>query len=511
MIDQTATELLAQLNSGRLTSVQATEAFLDRIQRHDGAVRAFLHVDVYAALASAEQIDRRRKNGKPLGRLAGLPVAVKDVLCTRGEPTTCASRILKDFCPPYDATVIARLKAADAVLIGKTNMDEFAMGGSNENSAFYPTHNPWDLTRIPGGSSGGAAACVAARMAPLSVGSDTGGSIRCPAGLCGVTGMKPTYGRVSRYGLVAFASSLDQIGPLARTAEDVALLLEVLAGHDPLDSTSVDLPVPEYAETVRQPLKRLRIGLVAEHSGEGLDPQVEAAVREATAVYKSLGATVKEVSLPHSKYAVATYYIIAPCEASSNLARYDGAHYGHRTDEKEMMAELEAQRKKLEEAGDAVGLDELDNAIIRMYRRSRAEGFGAEVKRRIMLGTYALSAGYYEAYYKKALKVRRLIRQDFDRAFEEVDLIAGPVCPTPAYKIGEKIDDPLSMYLFDLYTVSTNLAGICGISIPCGFSRDGLPIGLHLQAPAFEEERLLRGAQMFQQATDWHTRKPTLD
>ena len=511
LTDQTATELLARLNSGDLSSVQVTEAFLDQVSRQDGKIRAFLRVDAQAALDRAEQIDRRRKEGKPLGRLGGLPVAVKDLLCTRGEPTTCASRILQDFRPPYDATVITRLKAEDAVPIGKTNMDEFAMGSSTENSAFHLTHNPWDLTRVPGGSSGGAAACVAARMAPLSVGSDTGGSIRCPAALCGITGMKPTYGRVSRYGLVAFASSLDQIGPLARTAEDAALLLEVLAGHDPLDSTSIDLPVPKYTLAVRQPVGDLRIGLVAEHFGEGLDPEVEAAVRQAVRVYGSLGATLKEVSMPQSKYAVATYYIIAPCEASCNLARYDGAHYGRRTDEKELIAELEAERERLQEAGDAAALDALDNPLIRMYRRSRAEGFGAEVKRRIMLGTYALSAGYYDAYYLKALKVRRLIREDFDRAFKEVDLIAGPVTPTPAYKIGQMIDDPLSMYLFDLYTVSTNLTGICGISIPCGFSSEGLPIGLQLQAPPFQEELLLRAAHMFQQATDWHQRKPTLD
>jgi aspartyl-tRNA(Asn)/glutamyl-tRNA(Gln) amidotransferase subunit A len=322
--------------------------------------------------------------------------------------------------------------------------------------------------------------------------------------------MKPTYGRVSRYGLVAFASSLDQIGPLGRTAEDMALLLEILAGHDPLDSTSIDVPVPPYTQTIGKPLENLRIGLVREHFGEGLHSEVEAAVREAVRVYQSLGATVKQVSLPHGKYAVATYYIIAPCEASSNLARYDGVHYGHRTNEKEMVAELDAKRRRLQKAGDTAAAEKLDNALIRMYRRSRSEGFGPEVKRRIMLGTYALSAGYYDAYYKKALKVRRLIRQDFDKAFEEVDLIAGPVTPTPAFKLGEKVDDPLAMYLFDLYTVSTNLAGLPGISIPAGFSSAGLPIGLQLQAPTFEEDRLLRGAHMFQQATDWHTRKPTL-
>ena len=510
LTDATATQLLARLGAGQLTSTQVTEAFLERIRRHDKAVGAFLRVDPEAALRQAAAVDQKRRSGRPVGRLGGLPVAVKDLLCIEGEPTTCASKILEDFRPPYDATVIARLKAADAVLLGRTNMDEFAMGGSTENSAFQLTHNPWDLERIPGGSSGGAAAAVAASMAPLAVGSDTGGSIRQPAGLCGVAGMKPTYGRVSRYGLVAFASSLDQIGPLAHTAEDAALLLEVLAGHDPRDATSIDLPVPPYTETIGQPLAGLRIGLVREHFGEGLDAEVEAAVREAIRVYESLGAGVRELSMPHGKYAVATYYIIAPCEASSNLARYDGAHYGYRTDQQAMMAELEAERRTLREAGDTAALEELDGPLVRMYRRTRAEGFGAEVKRRIMLGTYALSAGYYEAYYKKALKVRRLIRGDFDEAFKEVDLIAGPVTPTPAFKLGEKVDDPLSMYLFDLYTAVTNLAGIGGISIPCGFSSGGLPIGLHLQAPPFEEERLLRGAHMFQQATDWHQRRPLL-
>ena len=510
LIDQTASRLLAGLGSGEFSSVELTRAFLNHIGQHNGSLNAFLRVNTETALGRAKDIDNRRANGQQIGRLGGLPVAVKDLLCTAGEPTTCASRILEDFRPPYDATVIARLKVADAVIIGKTNMDEFAMGGSGENSAFGPTRNPWDTDRIPGGSSSGAAVCVASSMAPLSLGSDTGGSIRCPAGLCGVTGLKPTYGRVSRYGLVAFASSLDQIGPLASTVEDTALLLEVLAGHDQKDSTSVDLPVPNYTETVDQPLEGLKIGLVDEHFGEGLDAEVGAAVRRAMTVFESLGAKVQRVSMPHAKYAVATYYIISSSEASSNLARYDGAHYGRRTDEKQMLAELQAQRKQLEAAGNEQGLSNLDNALIRMYRRSRSEGFGDEVKRRIMLGTYALSAGYYDAYYKKALKVRRLIREDFDRAFEQVDLIAGPVCPTPAYKIGEKIDDPLSMYLIDLYTASGNLAGVPGISIPCGQSGRGLPIGLQLQAPPFEEERLLRGANMFQHATDWHEKKPML-
>jgi aspartyl-tRNA(Asn)/glutamyl-tRNA(Gln) amidotransferase subunit A len=511
MIDQSATELIDQLSAGQVTSLEITRAFLARIEQQDGAVRAFLRVDSAGALAQAEAIDRRRKAGQTVGRLQGLPVAVKDVLCARDEPTTCGSRMLEGFCPPYDATVVARLRAADAVLIGRTNMDEFAMGGSNENSAFFPTHNPWDLSRVPGGSSGGSAAAVAARMAPLALGSDTGGSIRCPAALCGVTGLKPTYGRVSRYGLVAFASSLDQVGPMGRTAADCAILLEVLAGRDPLDSTSIDQPVPRYAETVGEPLLGLRLGLVREHFGEGLDPEVEAAVREAVRIYESLGATIKHVSLPHSRYAVATYYIIAPCEASGNLARYDGVRYGHRAgkgDSPHLCAAPEGPSRQMGTI--AVSDTVSDTALLRMYRDSRSEGFGREVKRRIMLGTYALSAGYRDAYYKKALKVRRLVRQDFDRAFQQVDLIVGPVTPTPAFKLGERIDDPLAMYLFDLYTVSTNLAGIAGISIPCGFSSGGLPIGLHLQSPPLCEERLLRGAAMFQRATDWHTRRPPL-
>ena len=471
-----------------------------------------MRVDPPAALAQAEEIDRRRKAGKPLGRLAGLPVAVKDVLCTQGEPTTCASRMLENFRPPYDATVIAKLKAADAVLIGRTNMDEFAMGGSNENSAFFPTHNPWDLSRIPGGSSGGSAACVAARMAPLAVGSDTGGSIRCPAGLCGITGLKPTYGRVSRYGLVAFASSLDQIGPLGQTAEDCALLLEVLAGHDPQDSTSIDLPVPQvHAKRSGSRWKACGSGWSASISAKGSTPRSRRRCARRSASTSRSGRR-------SSSFRCRTASTPWPRTTSSPPARpraiwpaTTASTTAIAPTRRQMVAELEAEREALQKAGDAAGADELDNALIRMYRRSRSEGFGPEVKRRIMLGTYALSAGYYDAYYKKALKVRRLIRQDFDRAFEEVDLIVGPVTPTPAFKIGERIDDPLAMYLFDLYTVSTNLAGIAGISIPCGFSSAGLPIGLHLQAPPFEEERLLRGAHMFQQATDWHTQAAAAD
>ncbi|GAB6165298.1 Asp-tRNA(Asn)/Glu-tRNA(Gln) amidotransferase subunit GatA [Thermostilla marina] len=508
--DRFAVEWLNALEKGEVSAVELTKACLDRIESHDETIGAFLTVDAEGALAQAEAVDRKRKAGEKLGRLAGLPVAVKDVLCTKDLPTTCASRMLADFRPPYDADVIERLRRADAVIIGKTNMDEFAMGGSTENSAFKPTRNPWDTARIPGGSSGGAAACVAAGMVPLSVGSDTGGSIRQPAALCGVTGLKPTYGRVSRYGLVAFASSLDQIGPLARSVDDCALLLEVIAGHDPRDSTSVNRDVPAYTEAVGRSLDGLKLGVVREHFAEGLDPQVEAAVREAIEVYRSLGADVREISLPHSKYAVAAYYIIAPCEASSNLARYDGVHYGYRTDVKAVLDELAAERKACLERGDTTAAEEIDSALVRMYRKTRAEGFGPEVKRRIMLGTYALSAGYYDAYYLKASRVRRLIKNDFDAAFADVDLIVGPVTPGPAFKLGDKIDDPLAMYLFDLYTVGTNLAGLPGISVPCGFTSEGLPVGLHLQAPWFREDLLLQGAAMFQRETDWHTKLPSL-
>jgi len=504
----TATALLREMAAGQATAVDVTGAFLDRIEQHDSEVHAFLRWDRSSALAQAEAIDKRRINGESLGPLAGLPIAVKDNICIKNQITSCASRMLENYRPFYHATVIEKLLAADAVLLGQTNLDEFAMGGSTENSAFGDTRNPWDLERIPGGSSGGSAACVAASMAPLAVGSDTGGSIRQPAGLCGVTGLKPTYGRVSRYGLVAFASSLDQIGPLAHTAEDAALLLETLAGHDPLDSTSANEPVPTYTQSIDQPLKGLRVGVVAEHFGEGLDSEVAAAVREAIAVYKSLGASVVDVTLPHGKYAIAAYYLIAPSEASSNLARYDGAHYGYRTDESAMRAELETERKQAKQQGNDP--DDVDSPLVRMYRLSRAEGFGAEVKRRIMLGTYALSAGYKDAFYLKALKVRRLIRNDYDEAFGQCDVIAGPVSPTPAFKIGEKSSDPLSMYLVDLYTASANLAGIGGISVPCGFSSTGLPIGLQLQSPPMQEDRLLRAAHMYQQATDWHTRRASL-
>ena len=501
MIHETAATMLRMLGDGEASSVEITQAFVDQIDRHDAQVGAFLSCNADAALARAEQIDARRKSGESLGKLAGLPVAIKDVLCTDGEVTSCGSKMLENFAPPYDATVVEKLKAADAVIIGKTNMDEFAMGSSTENSALKQTRNPWDLDRVPGGSSGGAAACVAASMAPLSVGTDTGGSIRQPAGFCGVVGMKPTYGRVSRYGLIAFASSLDQAGPLAWTAEDAALLLDAIGGHDPRDSTSAPEPMPSMYPLEAKPLAGVRMGVVKDHFGAGLDAEIESAVKEAIKAYESLGATVVEVELPHNKYAIATYYIIAPSEASSNLARYDGAHYGYRTDEKEMQAELATERK-------AEG--KVESPLVRMYRRSRSEGFGPEVKRRIMLGTYALSAGYYDAFYLKALKVRRLIRQDYDNAFASVDCLIGPVVPTPSFKAGEKTNDPLSMYLGDLYTVSTNLAGLPGISVPCGLTQGGLPIGFQLQGRAFDENRLLQIAAAFQAETDWHTRRPKL-
>ncbi|MGB9687258.1 amidase [Thermogutta sp.] len=505
-----AAELLVALRKGDITSEDLVTAALAQIQTYDRHVGAFLSIRGEKALDEAREIDRRRTQGDKLGPLAGLPVAVKDNLCTQGEPTTCASRMLANFIPPYDATVVARLKAADAIIIGKTNLDEFAMGGSTETSAFQKTRNPWDLERIPGGSSGGAAACVAARMVPLSVGSDTGGSIRQPAALCGVTGLKPTYGRVSRFGLVAFASSLDQIGPLAQTVEDCALLLEVLAGHDSRDATSINRPVPPYRELLLQQPEKVRIGYVPEMLSDGISPDVVRTMEEAIDVFRSLGAAIQEVSLPHARYAVATYYIIACSEASSNLARYDGVHYGYRTDEKAMLAALAEERRRLQQEGNLAALEDLDTALVRLYRKTRAEGFGAEVKRRIMLGTYALSAGYYDAYYLKALKVRRLIRQDYDRAFETVDMILGPVTPGPAFRIGEKINDPLAMYLFDLFTVSANLAGIPALAFPAGLSAEGLPIGLQLQGPPLSEERLLQVGHMFQRVTDWHRRRPPL-
>ncbi len=485
--DLTACRMRDALRARDLSAADAAEACIEAIDRLNPKVKAFLSTDAQRARRRAAEIDKRLDAGEDVGLLAGVPVAVKDNMCTDdGQPTTCASRILQNWRAPYNAHVVERLLAEGAVIVGKTNLDEFAMGSSTENSGFEATRNPWDLDRVPGGSSGGSAAAVAARMTPIALGSDTGGSIRQPAALCGVVGMKPTYGRVSRYGLVAFASSLDQIGPFGRTVEDAALLLQATAGHDERDSTSVsetDEPVPDYLATLDEPVAPLRIGLPREFFGEGLDPEVERAVRDALAVYEGLGAELVDVDLPHSTdYAIATYYIVATSEASSNLARYDGVHYGHRSS------------------------DHTD--MIDMYMRTREEGFGDEVKRRIMLGTYALSAGYYDAYYKKALQVRRLIRRDFDEAFETVDCIMGPTSPTAAFRMGEKTADPLTMYLSDVYTASANLAAIAGISVPCGFTEAHLPVGLQILTGVFTEERLLRIARMYERETDWASHAP---
>ncbi|MHC4799941.1 MAG: Asp-tRNA(Asn)/Glu-tRNA(Gln) amidotransferase subunit GatA, partial [Planctomycetota bacterium] len=419
-----------------------------------------------------------------VGELAGVPILIKDNLCTSFGRTTCSSKILENFRAPFDAHVVEKLQAAGAVMVGKTNLDEFAMGSSTETSVFGVTHNPWDLDRVSGGSSGGSAAALAAGMVAGTIGSDTGGSIRQPAAFCGVTGLKPTYGRVSRYGLVAYGSSLDQIGPLGRDIGDVALLLSVIAGRDERDSTSVAEPVPDYLSALDEPLKEVGIGFAEEYFGEGLDPEVGCAVQAAIEVYKSAGAEVKTVHLGHMKYAIACYYLIATAEASSNLARYDGVHYGHRTAKPD---------------------DYID-----LYCSSRQEGFGPEVKRRIMLGTYALSSGYYDEYYLKALKVRTLIKNDFEEAFKDVDVVVCPTSPVPAIKIGEKIDDPLAMYLLDVYTVSANLAGIPAVSLPCGFTENGLPVGLQLMGPHFAEEKLLRIAHQYQTQTDWHTKLPPI-
>jgi aspartyl-tRNA(Asn)/glutamyl-tRNA(Gln) amidotransferase subunit A len=478
LIEKTACELLDLLRQGEVSSRDVTSAFCDRVDAVEPTIQALLYFDRTRALEQADAIDRARLAGEPLGPLAGLPVIVKDILCTRGEPTTCASRMLANFIPPYDATVITKLEQAGAVRLARANMDEFAMGSSCENSAFQKTRNPWNTDHVPGGSSGGSAAAVAALEAPVSLGTDTGGSIRQPASLCGIVGLKPTYGRVSRFGLVAYASSLDQIGPMGRTVEDVALLLEAIAGHDPRDATSATEAVPAYREQCRQPLANLKVGVVRDYFGEGLDAEVERAVREAVNVYKSLGATTVDVRLPNTTYAIPTYYLVATAEASSNLARYDGVHYGHRAGE--------------------------FSDLIDMYKRSRGEGFGAEVKRRIMLGTLALSAGRRDAFYVKALKIRRLLRNEYDAALAQCDVLLGPTSPTAAFKIGEKTDDPLAMYLADIYTVATNLAGLPGLSIPCGFTSGGLPIGLQLQGSPFSEGRLLQAGYMYQQATAWH-------
>ncbi|MCZ0926883.1 Asp-tRNA(Asn)/Glu-tRNA(Gln) amidotransferase subunit GatA [Halomonas janggokensis] len=479
MHDKTLTQLANALGSGELSSRELTEHYLQRIQHSGATLNSFITVTADQALAQADAADQARANGNA-GWLAGLPLALKDIFCTQGVKTSCGSRMLDNFTAPYDATVVEKLKAAGTVSLGKTNMDEFAMGSSNENSYYGPVKNPWDLSAVPGGSSGGSAAAVAAGLTPAALGTDTGGSIRQPAAFCGITGLKPTYGRVSRYGMIAYASSLDQAGPMARSAEDCAHLLNVMAGHDVRDSTSVARGVPDYAETLNAPLSGLKIGLPQEYFGEGLDPDVEKAVREAVRVYESLGATVRDVSLPHTHYAIPAYYVIAPAEASSNLSRFDGVRFGHRCDN--------------------------PSDLIDLYKRSRAEGFGDEVQRRILIGTHTLSEGFFDAYYTKAQKVRRLIRQDFLDAFEDVDVLMGPASPTPAFDLGAK-KDPVSMYLQDIYTIAVNLSGIPGISVPAGFV-GRRPVGLQILGTHFAEAQLLNVAHQFQQTTDWHLQRP---
>ncbi|MBI3604201.1 MAG: Asp-tRNA(Asn)/Glu-tRNA(Gln) amidotransferase subunit GatA [Nitrospirae bacterium] len=481
----TLRELSDTFGKGEVTAAEIVRAYTLRINQVEPKVKAYISQIKDAAMVQAEALDQKLKGWRRTMPLMGMPLAIKDNICTQGVLTTCASRMLATFVPPYDATAIARLRGQSYLLLGKTNLDEFAMGSSTENSAFGPSRNPWNLSAVPGGSSGGSAAAVAADECVAALGSDTGGSIRQPAACCGVVGLKPTYGRVSRYGLVAFASSLDQIGPITKDVADAAMLLNVIAGHDAWDSTSANLPVPDYTKALKKKdVKKLRIGVPREYFAEGLDPEVEQAVMAAVEELKTLGGEIKDVALPTTNAAVATYYLIATAEASSNLARYDGVKYGLRSKQ--------------------------NKTLLEMYMKTRQEGFGPEVKRRIMLGTYALSAGYYDAYYAKAQAARTLIRQDFEAAFCEVDLIVTPVMPTPAFKLGEKSEDPLQMYLSDIYTISVNLAGNPAISIPCGFSKTGLPIGLQLIGRPFEEETVLRGAYAYEQATDWHKKRSTV-
>jgi aspartyl-tRNA(Asn)/glutamyl-tRNA(Gln) amidotransferase subunit A len=477
---QTLSQMAAGLKAGRYSSTELTQSLLARIGEAQPRLNAFISIETERALAAAGAADALRAAGKA-GPLTGLPIAHKDIFCAAGSRTTCGSRMLANFVSPYDATVVAKLKQAGVVVLGKTNMDEFAMGSSNETSYFGPVHNPWDLTRVPGGSSGGSAAAVAARLVPAATATDTGGSIRQPAALCGVTGLKPTYGRVSRYGMIAFASSLDQAGVIAAGAADAALLLGAMAGFDPRDSTSVDLPVPDYVAGLERPVKGLKIGVLKEFFDKGLDPAIETLLRTAIAQLQAAGAEFREVSLPNLPLSVPTYYVVAPAECSSNLARFDGVRYGYRCENPRDLKDL--------------------------YERSRGEGFGAEVKRRIITGTYVLSAGYFDAYYIKAQKVRQLIAQDFARAFAEVDLLLGPTTPTPAFELGAKTSDPVTMYLNDIYTIGANLAGLPAISVPCGFS-ERLPVGLQLIGPHFSEERLLNVAHCYQRETDWHTQIP---
>ncbi|WP_297526831.1 Asp-tRNA(Asn)/Glu-tRNA(Gln) amidotransferase subunit GatA [Thiohalobacter sp.] len=480
MHDKSIAELAAGLKAREFSAEELTRHFLDRIERLDPGLNSFITVTAEQAIAQAQAADARIAAGDA-GPLTGIPFAHKDIFCTDGVRTSCGSRMLDNFIAPYDATVTRRLAEAGAVMLGKTNMDEFAMGSSNETSFYGPVCNPWDTERVPGGSSGGSAAAVAARLAPAATGTDTGGSIRQPASLCGITGIKPTYGRVSRYGMIAFASSLDQGGPMTRSAEDAALMLGAMAGFDPRDSTSVDRPVDDYVAALDRPLDGLRIGLPKEYFGEGLDAEVAAVIEAAIEVLKRQGAQPVEITLPNTALAVPAYYVVAPAECSSNLSRYDGVRFGYRCDNPRDLEDL--------------------------YKRSRGEAFGAEVKRRIMVGTYALSAGYYDAYYLKAQQVRRLIADDFRKAFEDVDLIAGPTSPSIAFRLGEKADDPVTMYLSDIYTIAVNLAGLPGMSIPAGFAAD-MPVGLQLIGNYFDEARLLNVAHRFQQATDWHTQAP---
>jgi aspartyl-tRNA(Asn)/glutamyl-tRNA(Gln) amidotransferase subunit A len=477
-------ELRDLIQGGDVSPVEAVQSYLARIDAVEGRVQAFNRVTGQAALQEAERYAQLQARKAVLPTLAGIPLAIKDVICTKGVPTTCSSRILEGFVPPYDATVVSRLRAAGALILGKTNMDEFAMGSSTENSAFRNTRNPWNLACVPGGSSGGSAAAVASDMCAAGLGTDTGGSIRQPGGFCGIPALKPTYGRVSRYGLVAFASSLDQIGPMTKDVRDAAILLGAMAGHDPLDSTSAEVPVSAYEAALTGDIRGLRIGIPAEYFIEGMAPEVETAVRAAIATLEGLGAVAVPVTLPHTAYAIATYYLVATAEASSNLGRYDGVKYGYRTP--------------------------ASAHLIDMYMKTRREGFGAEVKRRIMLGTYALSAGYYDAYYLKALKVRTLIRRDFTQAFERCELIVTPTSPTSAFRLGEKMDDPLQMYLADVFTISANLAGVPGMSVNCGFTGTGLPIGLQFLGKPFDEGTILRAAHAYEQATPWRTRRPDL-
>jgi aspartyl-tRNA(Asn)/glutamyl-tRNA(Gln) amidotransferase subunit A len=473
-------ELAAGLRSKEFSSAELTKLYLDRIEAHQPALNAFVSVTREQALVAAAEADRALAAGRA-GPLTGVPIAHKDIFCTEGVRTTCGSRMLDNFVSPYDATVVTKLKQAGTVMLGKTNMDEFAMGSSNETSYFGPVRNPWNANMVPGGSSGGSAAAVAARIAPIATATDTGGSIRQPAALCGVTGLKPTYGRVSRYGMIAFASSLDQGGVISASAEDAAMMLAAMAGFDPNDSTSVEREVPDYVGALNAPLKGLRVGLLKEFFDKGLDPQNEKRIRDALAVYEKLGAQLKEVSLPSLPLSVPTYYVVAPAECSSNLARFDGVRFGHRCENPRDLMDL--------------------------YCRSRGEGFGAEVKRRIMTGTYVLSAGYYDAYYVKAQKARQLINRDFERAFGEVDVLMGPTTPTPAFEIGAKTSDAVTMYLNDIYTIGANLAGLPAISVPCGFVQS-LPVGLQIVGPHFGEAKILNAAHAFQKETDWHRRLP---